>query len=224
MKKRAQQIVKLAAFIICIPLTATFFVKPQREVWEPEEYDAEALNARFCVMVDEDIGSFYYTPEKLTELTMYRMIPQELEFSASEDYIAEAGAAHDPEQEYLKALSIVCRSNIAAAWEAQQCPDILAYDSIRFDPVSFYDICVDDVRYMEIQKAAKATRGAVIMNENGAAAVPFFTSTPSDLLVSQAGSGAGFSLNFSYELACQGMDFYDILKYFLGGVKVKIYG
>lgn len=43
------------------------------------------------------------------------------------------------------------------------------------------------------------------------------------MLVSEVGSGDGFSLNYAYELAVSGMDFYAILKYFYGDIKVSIY-
>lgn len=224
MKKKVEHILKFTAFIICIPLMATIFVRPEQRVRVRKDYDTNIINERFTIMVDEDIGVFYYTPEQFTQRIMYRMIPPEMTFSVSEDYIAGTGKAHDPEQEYLKALSVVCRSNILAAWEAQQCPDILKYDSMGLGQTCFYNIPPGDTRFKEIQKAAEATGGAVVTNENGVAAVPFFTSTPSDILVSQAGNGTGFSLNFSQELARRGMDFYEILKYFLGSVQVKIYG
>lgn len=224
MKKLAERILKFTAFIICLPLIATIFIRPVQRVRVQKDYDTNVINERFSVMVDEGIGVFYYTPEQLTQCIMYRMIPPEMTFSPSEDYIADTGKAHDPEQEYLKALSVVCRSNILAAWEAQQCPAILGYDTIGLGQTCFCDIPPGDNRFREIQRAAEATEGAVVTNDNGVAAVPFFTSTPSDILVSQAGDGTGFSLNFSYELACRGMDFYEILKYFLGSVQVKIYG
>lgn len=51
----------------------------------------------------------------------------------------------------------------------------------------------------------------------------FFTTSPSDMLVSEVGSGDGFSLNYAYELAVSGMDFYAVLKYFYGDIKVAIY-
>lgn len=208
--------------MVCVPLIGTIFVRPERGVRDEEKYDTGILDDRFSVRVDEDVGSFFYAPEVFVELMVYRVVPQDIQFSVSEDYVAATGVAQDPEQEYLKALAIVCRSDIVSAWEAQGRPEVLPYGSMQMGRVSFYDIPSGDTRSLEIHRAASATRGAVITDEDGTAAVPFFTSTPSDMLVSQAGSGAGVSVNFSYRLARQGMDFYEILKYFLGDITIKI--
>ena len=43
------------------------------------------------------------------------------------------------------------------------------------------------------------------------------------MLVGEAGEGAGLSLNYAYELAAQGMDFYEILKYFFTEIKIVMY-
>lgn len=230
MGKIWNRIPKIVGFMVCIPLAGTMFVKPDRSSPKQEKDGISVMNESFAVLVDEDIGSFYYSPEKLTELTMYRMIPEDFVFSASEDFIVGTDAAHDPEQEYLKALSIICRSNIVCAWETEQRPDILEYGRIQLEPAYFYRIYTDvltneekNIRLDEIKRAAKATRGAVITKDNSVVMAPFFTTSPSDMLVSEAGDGVGFSLNFSYELARQGMDFYDILKYFFGDIKIIVY-
>lgn len=228
MKKFIVRLLKAAAVVVCVPLIGTMFVKPdrglQRDGGPQEKYDTGVIDSRFRVRVDEEIGSFYYEPEAFVELLTYRVVPENIKFSASQDYVATTGAAHDPEQEYLKALSIVCRSNIVSAWEAQGCPEVFRYGSMGLGTACFYEIPADDTKSAEIRRAAKAARGAVVTDEDGTAAVPFFTSAPSDLLVSQAGGGEGVSVNFSYEMARQGMDFYEILKYFLGDIKVNIYG
>ncbi|MDE7321539.1 MAG: SpoIID/LytB domain-containing protein [Lachnospiraceae bacterium] len=230
MIKILRRIPKVIAFIVCIPLVGTMFVKPDKSVWKQEPDDVSFIDECFAVAVDEDIGIFYYSPEKFTELVMYRMIPEDIVFSTSEDFIAGVDAVRDPEQEYLKALSIVCRSNIVYAWESGQCPDILEYDTIKLEKTTFYkihtDVRSDDekgIRLKELQRAAEATKGAVITRENRVIAAPFFTTSASGMLVSEAGDGNGFSLNYAYELAQQGMDFYEILKYFFGDIKVNIY-
>ncbi|MDE7477074.1 MAG: hypothetical protein K2M91_03840, partial [Lachnospiraceae bacterium] len=102
------------AFIVCIPLIGTIFIKADKSTWKRDEEDISALNEYFKICVKEDIGIFYYEPESLTELLMYRVIPEDTIFSSSEDYIVHEDSVHDFEQEYLKALSIVCRSNIVA--------------------------------------------------------------------------------------------------------------
>lgn len=228
--KFRNKIPKVVGFVICVPLIGTIFIKPDKSSWKQEKIAESAMDERFLVQVDEDIGSFYYSPEKLTELIMYKTVPEDFVFSASEDFIAGTDTAHDPEQEYLKALSIICRSNIVCAWEAQQRPEILAYDRLQLEQVYFYRIYTDILydeekknRLNEIKRAADATKGAVITKDNSVATAPFFTTPPSDMLVSEPGGGAGFSLNYSYELARQGMDFYGILKYFFDDIKVNIY-
>ena len=65
--------------------------------------------------------------------------------------------------------------------------------------------------------------GAVITKEEKVIAAPFFTTSSADMLVGEPGDGVGFSLNYAYELAAQGMDFYEILKYFFGDIRVNIY-
>lgn len=46
---------------------------------------------------------------------------------------------------------------------------------------------------------------------------------PSDMLVSEPGDGDGFSLNYAHELAVEGYDFYEILKYFYDDFRITIY-
>ena len=43
------------------------------------------------------------------------------------------------------------------------------------------------------------------------------------MLVGEAGAGEGFSLNYAYELAVSGMNFYELLKYFYEDIRVIIY-
>lgn len=217
-------------FVLCLPLIGTMFIKPDRSGWKKEKSDTSVINQRFEICVNEDIGSFLYRPEKLTELLMYRMIPENIKFSISEDYIADADAAQDPEQEYLKALSVVCRSNLVYIWEAEECPDILDYDKMQLKKGNFFDIHRLTVpsgeastKLKEIKRAVSATIGAVITKEEKVIAAPFFTTSDADMLVGEPGDGVGFSLNYAYELAEQGMDFYEILKYFFGDIRVNIY-
>lgn len=230
MRKKINAIPKVVALVMCIPLTATMFIKPDKSAWTIIENDTSLIDESFVVLVEEDIGNFYYRPEYFTELAMYRMIPEDIVFSTSEDFIAGTDAAQDPEQEYLKALSIVCRTNIVCAWEAGQCPEILDYDSMGLKKTSFYRICTSalsdnekNIQLNEIKRAAEATKGAVITKEDQVIAAPFFTTSPSGMLISEAGDGVGFSLNYAYDLAKQGMNFYEILKYFFGDIKVNIY-
>jgi len=233
----------ILAFIIGVPLIGSILIKPDRRSWIREEADISVIDDSFVIAVREENGTFYYRPETLTGLLMYRVIPEDVVFSSSEDFIVRIDEAQDPEQEYLKALAIVCRSCIAFAWEAQQCPEVLEFDKMQLDTSDLYKIIQLDAAYMkvlsdndillgdskrvklnEIERAVDATKGAVITRDGKVIAAPFFTTTESDMLVRESGSGVGFSLNFAYELAADGVNFYDLLRYFYDDFRVTIYG
>lgn len=230
------------AFIVCVPLIGMLLVKPDKRIWKQKEDDTSVVDESFGISVREDIGTFYYRPERLTGLVMYRMIPEDTTFSESEDYIVVTDDVYDPEQEYLKALAIVCRSCIVSAWEDEQCPDCLDYDTMQLGAGDFYKIVQCDAVHTrvltynnvllndsrknmmnEIEQAVDATKGAVITRDGKVMTAPFFTTTPSDMLVREAGDGIGFSLNYAYELAVSGMNFYEILRYFYDNIRVTIY-
>lgn len=223
-------------FIVCLPLIGSILIKPDKRMWKQEEDDTSVINESFEISVREDVGTFYYRPERLTGLMMYRVIPEDTVFSGSEDYIVIVDEVWDPEQEYLKALAIVSRSNIVYAWETEQRPDVLDFDKIQPGTVGFYKIIQtnatftrllsDDngcIKLNEIKRAVEATQGAVLTRDGKVITAPFFTTTPSDMLVLEPGNGVGFSLNYAYELAIQGMNFYEILKYFFDDIRVSIY-
>ena len=225
-----KRMLRVLAFIICIPFIGTMFVKPDKSNWKKEEEETSVLDERFEIRVTEETGSFRYRPEKLTELLMYYMVPEDMVFSSSEDYIEGIGMAHDPEQEYLKALAVVCRSNLTYIWECEGAPAVLDYEKLQFETADFsadYQSAVyddeKDTKRREIKRAAMDTFGAVITKENKVSAAPFFTTSLSDMMMGEEGDGVGFSLNYAYELAKQGMDFYEILKYFFTDIKVNIY-
>ncbi len=218
------------AFIICLPLICTMFIKPDKENWKKVEEEDSVIDQYFEVIVEESGGSFSHKPEELTVLFLYRIIPETIEFTCSEDYISDEDTAHDPDQEYLKALSIVCRTNIVAAWEREEYPKQLDFEKIGIDLPNLARIPVESTtdstnknKMEEIKRAANITLGAVITKDNHVMAAPFFTTSDADMLVGEAGEGIGFSLNYAYELAEQGMDFYEILKYFFEDIKITIY-
>lgn len=220
----------ILAFIICLPLIGMIFIKPERDKRQEMENDTSVINESFQVVVNEDIGTFSYLPEEFTVLLMYRVIPEDIVFGGSEDFIAGADAAYDPEQEYLKALSIVCRSIIVSTWEKCNSPEVLDFDQMGMDIPDFYKIyhtaarnSDDGIKLNEIRRAVAATYGAVITKEDEVIAAPFFTTSSADLFVDEAGDGTGFSLNFAYKLAKQGMEFKEIIKYFFQDIKVTIY-
>ena len=225
----------IVIFIVSLPLIGSILIKPDKRVWKEDEDDTSVINECFEIAVREDVGTFYYKPEILTGLMMYRAVPGDTIFSGSEDYIVRIDEVWDPEQEYLKALAIVCRSNIVYAWEAEQHPDVLEFGRMQFGEVGFHDIIQADaanevlsddsrsIRLNEIERAIDATQGAVLTRDGKVITAPFFTTTASDMLVSEPGGGVGFSLNYAYELAVEGMNFYEILKYFYDDFRVTIY-
>lgn len=239
----------VVVFIMCVPVIGTLLIKPDKRVRQEQEEEESVIDERFVVSVKEEIGTFYYKPEILTGFLMYRAIPEDTAFSSSEDYIVRADEVYyDPEQEYLKALAIVCRSSVVAAWENSQCPEVLDYDTMQLETGDFYRIIQgntvytrvlseagslsdsnmftydnDNIKLNEINQAVDATKGAVITRDGKVMTAPFFTTPPSGMLIGEAGEGVGFSLNYAYELAVSGMNFYEILKYFYPDIRVIIY-
>ena len=107
---------------------------------------------------------------------------------------------------------------------------VLEYEKMHFAANYFYRIhtqAASDsealVKINEIERAVEAVKGAVITKDGNVITAPFFTTSPAGMLVSEAGDQVGFSLNYAYVLAAQGMDFYEILKYFYGDIRVNIY-
>ena len=66
-------------FIVCVPLIGTIFIKPVREPWKQEDEDVSVLDESYQVVVEEEIGTFYYQPEmlsfRLTALSSLRTLP-----------------------------------------------------------------------------------------------------------------------------------------------------
>lgn len=223
----------MLVFIICLPLIGTMFIRRDGTAADEVVFETSTADERFTVLVHENAGDMVYGPEMFTALMMHCIIPENMEFTSSEDYIVTSGtggAAHDPEQEYLKALAVICRTDIVYVWEQAERPDMLDFDKMGLEcgefARSYADTAADSgekTRRDEIKKAVNATMGAVITKENEVAAAPFFTTSDADMLVGEPGDGTGFSLNFAYELAVRGMDFYEILKNFFGDIKIIIY-
>ena len=222
-----KKILRVFIIVISLPLIGSLLVKPPRTTQNDAAKDDEsALNSAFRVAVHEGRGDFHYAPEKIVELMVAAQIPEEIVFSQGEDYVETASqSAYDSEQEYLKALAIVLRTNLVYEWEREGCPENLDLDSTG--------LCIqelrtdtdgeDAVKKKEIERAVAFTYGAVITKEKHVIAAPFFTSSQGNLLVEEAGEGDGFSLNYAYFLAQDGMDFYKILQHFYDGISVVIY-
>ena len=224
-------ILRVFIIVISLQLIGSLLVKPPKTARDTTQSDAakndaSAINSAFLVTVHESRGDFYYAPEKIVELMVAAQIPEEIVFSQGEDYVETASqSAYDSEQEYLKALAIVLRTNLVYEWEREGRPENLDLDSTG--------LCIQELRTdtdgedadkkKEIERAVAFTYGAVITKEKNVIAAPFFTSSQGSLLVEEAGEGDGFSLNYAYFLAQDGMDFYKILQRFYDGISVVIY-
>lgn len=226
-----KKILRVLIVVISVPLIGSLLIKPPKTIRDAAqnamtENDTSVLNSAFLVTLHEDRGDFYYAPEKIVEQMVAAQIPEDIVFSESEDFVETASqSVYDLEQEYLKALAIVLRTNLVYTWERDGCPKTLDFDStglcirqLRADAGS-----EEAIKKKEIERAVAFTYGAVITKEENVIAAPFFTSSQGSMLVGEAGEGDGFSLNYAYFLAKEGMDFYKILQRFYDGISVAIY-
>lgn len=222
-----KKILRIFIVIISLPILGSLLMKSPKDVRDAAQNDAakndtSVINSAFQVTVRDHNGAFHYAPEKIVELMVAAQIPEEITFSQGEEYVETASqSAYDAEQEYLKALAIVLRTNLVYAWERERCPKNLDFDSTG--------LCIrklrteDAVKKNEIERAVAFTYGAVITKDKCVIAAPFFTSSQGSMLVGEPGEGDGFSLNYAYILAKEGMDFYKILQRFYDGISVAIY-
>ena len=226
-----KKILRVLIVIISLPLLGSLLVKPPKAGRSTTHDDAtknetSVINSAFQVIVHDSNGDFYYAPEKIVELMVAAQIPEEIIFSQGEDYVETASqSAYDAEQEYLKALAIVLRTNLVYAWERVGYPKKLDFDSTGLCIKELQtDTSVEDaVKKKEIERAVVFTYGAVITKDKSVIAAPFFTSSQGSMLVEEMGEGDGFSLNYAYFLAKEGMDFYKILQRFYDGISIAIY-
>ncbi len=64
----------IVIFIVSLPLIGSILIKPDKRVWKEDEDDTSVINECFEIAVREDVGTFYYKPEILTRLMMYRAV------------------------------------------------------------------------------------------------------------------------------------------------------
>lgn len=217
--------------VISLPLIGSLLIKPPKAVRDAArdaaaEEDASALDSAFRVTIHESKGDFHYAPEKIVELMVAAQIPEDIVFSEGEDFVVTASqSAYDLEQEYLKALAIVLRTNLVYTWEREGRPQELDFDSTGLCITQLQTDAGGEeaVKKKEIERAVAFTYGAVITKDKSVIAAPFFTSPQGSMLVEEPGDGDGFSLNYAYFLAEEGMDFYKILQRFYDGISVAIY-
>lgn len=224
-----KKIFKILIVVMGLPLLGSLLIKPPKSAYDTTRNDVDdtsAINALFQVTVHESRGDFHYSPEEIVELMIAAQIPEEIVFSQGEDYVETASqSAYDSEQEYLKALAIVLRTNLVYTWEREGYPEILDFDKtgLNIKKLRTDTGGEEAVKKKEIERAVMFTYGAVITKEESVIAAPFFTSSQGSMMVGEAGDGDGFSLNYAYFLAKEGMDFYKILQRFYDGISIAIY-
>ncbi len=213
-----KKLLKAIIFIVVVPIIASIIIKPDRVDKSEEENDKDVIFLPFSVIIEDDKGTYEYTPESIIPYMVNALTSWEL-LSEFDDTVNPAAKR----QEYLKALSIVCRSNLIYIWEQQGRPE-------RFDicksGLHIKNYC-DALKFDEAESAAEATLGAVITNadsEKGAVmAAPFYTTMDWDMTLGIAGEGDGLSLNYAALLAKEGKDFYSILNYFYKNMQITIF-
>lgn len=220
-----KKILKVFLIVISLPIIGSLLIKPDKILRITIEKPESVLDTSFQVTVHEDKGDFHYCPEKIVELMVAAQLPSDISFYEGEAFVETAPqSAQDMEQEYLKALAIVMRTNLVNIWEREGCPNDLDFDSTGLCVKRLRaDLREENIIKNEIGRAAEFTCGAVITKEKKVIPAPFFTSSESSMLIEEAGDGMGFSLNYAYFLAKEGLDFYEILKYFYDGISVEIY-
>lgn len=219
------KIFKVVLFVISLPLIGSLLIKPDKILRTTVDKAESVLDVSFQVTVHEDRGDFHYSPEETVELMVAAQLPEDISFYEGESFVeTESQSAYDLEQEYLKALAIVMRTNLVNIWEREGCPESLDFDSTGLCVKRLRaDFSEEHIKQNEIERAVAFTCGAVITKDEKVIPAPFFTSSESSMLVGEAGDGVGFSLNYAYFLAKEGLDFYEILKYFYDGISVEIY-
>ncbi|MCM1182444.1 MAG: SpoIID/LytB domain-containing protein [Roseburia sp.] len=202
---------RLLIFILCVPLLARLFIKPdvQAEKREKKPEDEELL---FMVAIDEDKGSFWCEPERAVAYMVAAIVPWET--------LSGEPASDWARQEYLKALAVLCRTNLMYAWQQKGSPPFLSMEDCG---LYMKRLRADSPRLDEIRSAVEFTRGAVMADENNAViAAPFFTSSDWDIRMRSAGDGCGFSLNYGVLMANDGMSFAELLNGFFENIKIVV--
>lgn len=204
-----KNLLRLLVFILCVPLLARLLIKPDTEGQEREPEDGEPP---FMVAVDGDKGSFRYEPEHAVDYMMAAAAPWE---TLSGEITLE-----NIRQEYLKALAVLCRTNLVYQWQQAGYPKVLAWKDCG---LYMKRLRADSAEFSEIRSAVEATRGAVMTDEkNAVIAAPFFTSSDWDMQIHSVGEGDGFSLNYGVLMARDGADFAEILNGFFENIKIIV--
>lgn len=202
---------RLLIFILCVPLIARLFIKPDTP-GEDRKKEPRDEELPFMVAIDEDKGSFRYEPERIVDYMMAAIVPWET--------LSEQIPSDGARQEYLKALAVLCRTNLIYEWYQKDCPQLLEMADCGLYMKRLH---ADSPQLVEIRNAVEDTRGAVITDDKSAViAAPFFTSSDWDIRILSAGEGDGFSLNYGILMARDGMGFAELLNMFFENIKIVV--
>ncbi len=213
-----KKLIWIFMFIICVPVAASFIIKPEQRISEEGKNDIDVTELPFSVIVKESNGTYEYTPEDIVPYMVSALVPWDV-LSDFDDTVNPA----KKRQEYLKALAIICRTNLVYEWEQHMRPKHLdlyksgLYIKKRSGNPSGFD---------EIVEAVRDTTGAVITDKNSerrtVIAAPFYTTSDWDISIGMAGRGDGLSVNYAAELAKEGKDFNEILNYFYDDIQIDL--
>ena len=209
---------RLLLFIAGIPFVAVLLFQPEKKETDGRNQTNDLVNFPFMAMVYEDRGTYGYEPEEAVCHMTAALITEELltVFDSLE-------SGESRRQEYLKALAVVCRTNMVYLWKQEQCPEQL---DIKKNGLPFRKLIPNSAEELWIREAVEATTGAVITDgiteEKAVIAVPFFTSSDWEIKIGEAGEGIGLSLNYALLMAQEGSEFTEIIKYFFPQSKIKV--
>lgn len=205
-------------FVAGLPLAAVLLFQPREKEAEEEQQINNVEEQPFMAMLCEDRGTYFYEPEEAVCYIMAALLTEErlTEFDGLEN-------GENKRQEYLKALAVVCRTNMIYTWKKEQCPKKL---DIKQTGLPFRKLKPNSNEELWIREAVKESTGAVIMDESKEKktiiAAPFFTSSDWEIKIGEAGEGDGLSLNYALLLAQEGSEFTEIIRYFFPQSKIRV--
>ena len=209
---------RLLLFIAGLPLAAILLFTPEKKEAKEEYQIKNAEELPFMVMLCEDRGTYAYEPEEaVCHITAALLTKERL---AAFDNLENGEGKR---QEYLKALAVVCRTNMLYTWKQEQCPEEL---DIKKTGLPFRKLKQNSNEELWIREAVEESTGAVIMDgskeERTVIAIPFFTSSDWEIKIGEAGEGIGLSLNYALLLAQEGSEFTQIIRYFFPESKIRV--
>ncbi len=216
MKNLFKIIIYMTVITACLPIVATLFIKPDRTKWQKHEKVENSINSAFLVIIYDEKGTFEYLPEDIVPFMAASIVPYNLISEADDESAVN---------EYYKALTVVCRTNLVKVWKDEGCPQMLDYAKTSLSEIVLTE---NTSELSKLVEASNATSGVVITDnisndkDGEVIAAPFFTSTEGDILANEAGNGVGLSLNFALVKAQEGLDFVAILQSFYEGMGLSV--